>query len=107
MYFCGHEHLYNRTMIPDNSGNEIRQIVVGTGGGTSKVWPDMSKNNQKAKTEYHNSDYSGYALVTVRGPQVTVAWKALVVPQPVDVWETLDEFIYSLLTERKTRGIKV
>lgn len=107
MYFCGHEHLYNRAMIPDNGGNEIRQIVVGTGGGTSKAWSDMGKSNKKAETEYHNSDHSGYALVTVTGPQVTVVWKALVISQPIDVWKILDEFTYSVLTERETRDMKV
>jgi hypothetical protein len=38
VYFCGHEHFYNRSLIKDSHGNRIWQIINGTGGGKLQRW---------------------------------------------------------------------
>jgi hypothetical protein len=94
IYFCGHDHFYNRALIPDQAGHPIRQIIAGTGGGPLKTWSGVYKGNSRVKGEYYNGDHHGYLLVTVNGPQVTVAWKALVKPGMADVWQVLDTYLY-------------
>lgn len=95
IYFCGHDHFYNRAMIPDNAGNQIRQIIAGTGGGKLRNWSGMYKDNERVKGEYHNSDHHGYILVAVEGKNATVVWKALM-DQNMDAWQILDTFTYSI-----------
>jgi hypothetical protein len=96
VYFCGHDHLYNRAVIADLAGNEIRQIVVGTGGGRLVQWSGTYGEGTKVKGEYSNSGYHGYILVTVDGPRATVVWKALVPQEKENTWRVLDSFSYTL-----------
>lgn len=100
IYFCGHDHFFNRAVISDQAGNPIRQIIAGTGGGPLKPWSGVYKDNDGVKGEYHNGDHHGYLLVTVDGPQVTVAWKALVNQGTMNTWHTIDTFTYSIQTSR-------
>ncbi len=100
IYFCGHDHFYNRALIPDQSGRPIRQIIAGTGGGPLKPWLGVYKDSDRVKGEYHNGGHHGYLLVTVDGPQVTLAWKALVNQGAMNTWQTLDTFTYSIQTNR-------
>jgi len=102
IYFCGHDHFYNRALIPDQAGNPIRQIIAGTGGGPLKKWSGVYKDGNRVKGEYHNGDHHGYVLVTVEGTEVTVTWKALVSPGPPNVWRVLDSFTYSISGEKET-----
>ncbi|MDR3236999.1 MAG: metallophosphoesterase [Spirochaetia bacterium] len=92
LYFCGHDHVYNRSLIPDSSGNKIRQLVAGTGGGKLRKWDGVYKN-KRVKGEYHNQDFHGYAIVTVDGAKVTVNWKAL--NESNGSWKLMDSFSYS------------
>lgn len=96
VYFCGHDHFYNRAVIPDGRGNNIRQVVAGTGGGNLRSWTGIYKDGAKVKGEYHNSDYHGYVLVIVDGPKITVIWKALKKLGLTDEWENLDIFTYNI-----------
>lgn len=93
IYFCGHDHFYNRAMIPDDGGHPIRQIILGTGGADLKKWSGRYED-KRVQGEYHNSDHHGYVLVTVEGAKVTVQWKAWVQPEGLDVWQHLDVFTY-------------
>ena len=77
VYLCGHDHPHNRAMIPDVAGNPMRQVTAGTGGPRPAHWPGVYPEGPRIIGEYSNSDYHGYVLVTVEGPTVTVAWKAL------------------------------
>jgi len=95
IYFCGHDHFYDRAMIKDRAGNEIRQIIAGTGGGRLRTFSGMYKDNQRIKGEYHNGEYHGYVVVTVAGQKATVVWKALM-DQRMDAWQLLDTFTYSV-----------
>lgn len=96
IYCCGHDHFYNRALIPDQAGNPIRQIIAGTGGGPRKTWSGVYQENSRVKGESYNGDHHGYLLVTVDGPKVTVAWKALLNPGTTNDWQVLDSFNYSI-----------
>ncbi|HPX56339.1 MAG TPA: metallophosphoesterase [Syntrophales bacterium] len=96
IYFCGHDHFYNRALIPDQTGNPIRQIIAGTGGGPLKKWSGVYKDGDRVKGEYHDGNHHGYVLVTVDGPEVTVAWKSLEIPGTMNHWRISDIFTYSI-----------
>ncbi len=94
IYFCGHDHFYNRALIADHSGNPVRQIIAGTGGGRLRKWSGSYKESKRVKGEYHNSDFHGYILVTIDGPKVKIEWRALV-DASIREWRVLDTFSYS------------
>ncbi|MEN6320659.1 MAG: metallophosphoesterase [Syntrophaceae bacterium] len=106
VYFCGHDHFYNRALIPDNTDIQIRQIIAGTGGGTLRKWSGVYKDDKRVHGEYHNSDHTGYILVTVEGTKATVIWKALMKPGTMDAWKILDTFTYSIPAEEEMKMIK-
>jgi len=93
IYFCGHDHFYNRALIPDSKGNAVWQIIAGTGGGKLRSWSGTYKDGDRIQCKYHNNDLHGYVLVTVDGARVKSEWRAL-----VDVsagrWQVLDAFSY-------------
>ncbi len=93
LYFCGHDHFYNRALIPDDAGHPIRQIILGTGGGDLKKWSGRYED-KRVRGECHNGDHHGYVLVTVAGRKVTVQWKAWVQSGELDAWQHLDVFTY-------------
>ncbi len=94
VYFCGHDHYYNRSLIHDSRGNGIWQIINGTGGGKLQKWSGNYKESRRVMCEYHNSDHYGYILVTVDGVKATIEWRALVDISDSE-WEVLDSFTYS------------
>ncbi|MEN6373287.1 MAG: metallophosphoesterase [Smithella sp.] len=94
IYFCGHDHFYNRTLISDDTGRPIRQIILGTGGGVLRKWSGLYQDKKRVKCEYHNGDHHGYVLVTVAEMRVTITWKALMKPGTIDAWQYLDTFTY-------------
>ncbi len=96
VYFCGHDHVYNRAAVVDEAGNTIRQIVAGTGGGTLKTWSGQYAEAMRVKGEYHKSGRHGYVVVTVDGAEATIQWKAMIDGQPGSRWEVLDTFSYTL-----------
>ena len=96
VYFCGHDHLYNRALIYDSAGNPIRQIINGTGGGHLVTWSGIYAESSRIKSEYSNSDHHGYLLVALEGSRVTVAWKALSLNAGKVSWRILDYFSYAL-----------
>jgi hypothetical protein len=104
IYFCGHDHLYNRAVIADSAGNKIRQIVAGTGGGRLVQWSGAYKENTRVKREYSNSGHHGYVLVTIDGPRATVVWKALVMLEKETEWRVLDSFSYTLPHAAEAHG---
>jgi hypothetical protein len=99
IYFCGHDHFYNRSMILDSAGNEIRQIIAGTGGGTLKTWAGKYAD-PRVKGEFHDSDHYGYVLITVEGAKVTLRWKGFPKTDGPVVWSVLDSFSYTLPDKR-------
>ncbi|MDD8027440.1 MAG: metallophosphoesterase [Acidobacteriota bacterium] len=95
VYFCGHDHFYNRALIRDRAGHEIRQIIAGTGGGSLKAWPG-AYGDKRVIGEFHDDKHRGFLLVTIEGFRVTIEWKALLDEGGTAVWKALDAFRYSL-----------
>ncbi|HOO89551.1 MAG TPA: metallophosphoesterase [Syntrophales bacterium] len=91
VYFCGHDHFYNRALIRDDAGHSIYQIIAGTGGGVLRKWSGRYRD-ERVQGEYHNGDHHGYILVTVDGTKATFTWRALTRSQREDVWQSLDTF---------------
>jgi hypothetical protein len=98
VYFCGHDHIYNRAAVADRQGREIRQVIAGTGGGALKSWPG-SYPDPRVRGEGHSERHHGYLLVTVDGPRATVEWRAIVDPGGPGgevSWQVPDSFSYDL-----------
>ncbi len=96
VYFCGHDHMYNRSAIADSTGNMIRQIVSGTGGGSLRTWSGQYPDGPRVKGEYDKSGLHGYVLVTVDGSTATMRWKAIPDDGKGNVWQIPDSFSYRL-----------
>jgi len=94
IYFCGHDHFYNRALIYDSNGNPVWQIIGAPAGGKLRKWSGTYKESGRVKCEYYNSDYHGYILVTVDGTKVKVEWRALT-DASTNKWQVLDTFTCS------------
>ena len=79
VYFCGHDHFYDRCRLDDgddNINNDLHQYIVGTAGaplrgddvynGFNSIWTPVRV--------LHEREY-GYALVEIVGAHVTITWK--------------------------------
>jgi hypothetical protein len=99
IYFCGHDHLYNRACVPDDSGSEIRQMVIGSCGAPPASW-SPPYNDSHVVGEYRNDLDYGYVLVTVYPEYAEVEWIAWNgTGDPV--WTTLDNFTLSVTASPK------
>ncbi len=106
VYFCGHDHMYNRAAVADDAGNSIRQIVAGTGGGSLRTWSGRYDEESRVEREYDKSGLHGYVLVTVEGPRATIRWIAITGEQEGGIRQVLDIFSYSLSkTQAKQRRV--
>ena len=74
IYFCGHDHLYDRAHILDSSGNKIYQVVIGSGGAPRANWTPPY-NDGSVIGDFHNKIDVGYILVTVGANNALVEWK--------------------------------
>jgi hypothetical protein len=110
IYFCGHDHLYNRARVLDDSGKDLYQIVIGSCGAPQYTWKPPYAEGPKLIPEYNDSSHYGYILVTIDGNNATVMWRAIT-PQLGELsktstaaklgaaptgWMTLDSFKYSV-----------
>lgn len=100
IYFCGHDHFYNRALIADRNRNPLRQIIAGTGGGRLKKWAGRYKERKRVQGEYHSDDHHGYILVSVDGPCVRLEWRAIV-DAALGAWRVLDNFTYTTTSARR------
>lgn len=97
IYFCGHDHFYNRAHVSDRTGNSIYQVLSGAGGAPFSKWKTQQyADGDKVVKDYHNEGHYGYVLVTIKDTQVTMEWKALLKEEGKDVWRVLDTLLYSL-----------
>lgn len=94
IYFCGHDHLYNRAGIKDSNGNEIFQVLSGSCGAPNSSWTAPYKDS-RAHGYFHNESKYGYMLVTIDGKKVSVEWKAWDVNGDFK-WVVLDKFAYTV-----------
>ncbi len=95
LYFCGHDHLYNRAAIKDRAGNTIHQALIGSSGAPMSTWAPPYSEGDKVVGEFHNEQDYGYAIVTIEGDTVTYEWKAWN-GEGTPIWTTSDRFSYSV-----------
>ncbi len=92
MYFCGHDHFYNRARVRDESGagTEVQQVLAGSCGAPfpSQSW-NRTYNDSSVVLEYHNDVDFGYLLVTVYDDHADAEWRAL-------IWTPEDEFAITI-----------
>jgi hypothetical protein len=92
IYFCGHDHFYDRSIIRDSRGRGIRQVLVGNGGAPLSRHPGGYPDPRVKGEERLDNSY-GYLLVTVNGDEVTAKLKLL---EPSGGWRTGDSFRYTV-----------
>jgi len=96
LYFCGHDHLYNRAHIKDELGNTVYQVLAGSGGAPGAKWSKSYAEGDKVVNDYQDDVHYGYAIVTVDGSLVTMEWKALFTENGEKVWDTMDILEYAI-----------
>jgi len=88
LYFCGHDHFYDRAWIDDDDAetDDVHQMVVGTAGAPKVTWyedwePDDTdpyggtNNGWTPKRQGYESEW-GYVVVEIWGEsKVTAHWK--------------------------------
>jgi hypothetical protein len=71
IYFCGHDHYYNRAHVKDRAGNIIYQVLPGSGGAPFSKWqPQQYAEGSKVVNDYHDEVHYGYVLVTIDDTKV-------------------------------------
>jgi hypothetical protein len=97
IYFCGHDHFYNRAHVKDRAGNIIYQVLPGSGGAPFTKWqPRPYAEGPKVVNDYHDEVRYGYVLGTIDDTKVIMEWKALFKEEGRDVWKTMDTLEYLL-----------
>ncbi len=94
MYFCGHDHLYNRAAIDDAGNRSVFQVLVGSCGAPFKPWSPPYKN-PRIKGKYHNEKDYGYMVVTINDNDVQADWKTWDARGDY-TWNTMDTFTYDI-----------
>lgn len=97
VYFCAHDHFYNRARLDDgdgNTANDLHQIILGTAGAPLRdTWRyDGDNGPWTPVNECHESAY-GYMLVALDGPRVTLTWKHRAAPA---AYVKAEEFSYTI-----------
>lgn len=95
LYFCGHDHYYDRAEVRDSQGNAIQQVLVGSGGAPLREGPQQYAEGPKVVRKFQNDKDYGYLLVSVTGNAVRGEWKAWN-GKGAPVWQVLDTFSYTL-----------
>ncbi len=103
VYFCGHDHLYNRARVQDSAGNWICQYLVGSGGAPLYIWTGTYAD-PSVQGIFSVGDY-GYCVVDVQGAQVTLAFKQRS-PSLSTPYVTVDTYTYLSPLAKVTAGFK-
>jgi len=96
VYFCGHDHMYNRAAVADSSGNVIRQVIAGTGGGSPRTWSGEYPDETDVTCEYHLENLYGYVLVIIDGSRATIQYRAITEGETDSAWKVYDNYSYDL-----------
>lgn len=91
MYFCGHDHLYDRGEVMDAAGNGIQQVLVGNGGAPFYDYT-RGYGDKRVKPQKRVLSKPGYVVVTVDGARVSVQMKTI----DQDGTTIADEFAYNV-----------
>jgi hypothetical protein len=76
LYFCGHDHLYDRGKITDPAGNNIQQVLVGNGGAPFYNYSG-GYADKRVKPQKRLLNKPGYLVVTVKGAKISAELKTL------------------------------
>ena len=97
IYFCGHDHFYDHTIIDDGDGNphnDVHQVIVGTGG--TSFFHDLEYNGDNGRwnpLRLFHEENNGYVLVEIDDSVVQMTWKHRVEPGVYD--DGGDSFTFS------------
>lgn len=94
VYFCGHDHFYNRAHATNATGDTIFQALVGSGGAPFYSWTPPYREVERVIGDYHDQANYGYALVTVHDDTALIEWRAWNGIRGTGL-RTLDYFVYS------------
>lgn len=97
LYFCGHDHMYDRASVTAANGVEVFQTLVGSCGAPFKTKQTSSYKNLKVKNYFHNDTNYGYLIVTVAKNNLNVEWRALSDGGALP-WESKDNFTCAVNT---------
>ncbi|MFC2084313.1 hypothetical protein ACFLS9_04585 [Bacteroidota bacterium] len=79
IYFCGHDHFYDHSILNDedeNPYNDVHHIIVGTGGGGFHHDSEYNGDNGNwTPTRIFHENAYGYVLVEVNRSDLITTWK--------------------------------
>jgi lysophospholipase L1-like esterase len=95
LYFCGHDHLYNRARLFPRNGASMTQVIAGNCGAPLMTWDgtygrDYGEQNM-ASNCYYSAFTNGYVLVTISNYNVTMEWKG---SGNLTHWQTYDRYAF-------------
>jgi len=104
IYLCGHDHFFDLARIDDgdgNTGNDLLQCLVGTGGG--ELFTQSSYNGDNSTYTPVNMAYEsefGYLLVEISGTgnmdlDVTLTWKKRTLDSATGTYSYVPAYTYS------------
>ncbi len=78
IFFCGHDHFYDHTIIDDSDGNpdnDIHQVIVGTGSYSHSDAQYDGDNGVWAPLRLFHEETNGYTLIEIDEAEVKLTWK--------------------------------
>ena len=78
IYFCGHDHFYDHTIIDNGDGNthnDVHQVIAGTAGQLHSDAAYDGDNGRWTPVRLFHEKENGYVLVDVQGGEVKLTWK--------------------------------
>ena len=97
IYFCGHDHFYNRGRVNAKNNLKVMQTIAGTCGAPFTDWDGVYGKDYGEENMASNCSYcahtNGYVLVTVSNFNVKMEWKGLA---DSTLWQVYDTYSYQL-----------
>jgi len=79
-------------MVKDNVGNEIHQVLNGTGGAPLRDW-DGKYEDPRVQSKFVANKIYGYNVITISARSVLVIFKRW---DGGDTWTVIDSLSYSV-----------
>jgi len=76
LYFCGHDHFYDRVEVADPTGVNIQQVLVGNGSAPFYNYSG-GYSDKRVKPQKRILSKPGYLVVTVNGARISAKLKTL------------------------------
>lgn len=78
IFFCGHDHFYDHSIIDDgdgNAANDVHQVIVGTGSYAHSDAEYDGDNGRWTPLRLFHEEASGYVLIEILDDEVRLTWK--------------------------------